>query len=142
MKEITSLFSASKCPLLRSPLTATSKLIFTVIVLSVFACLLCRISVQFTSVAQSCLTLCDPMGCSTPGFPVHHQLQELSQTYVHRVSDPTLCPPLLLLPFSSCLQSFPVSFPGSFPMTQLFTSGGQIMGVSASASVLPMNIQD
>ena len=38
------------------------------------------------------------MGCSTPGFPVHHQLQELSQTYVHRVSDATLCPPLLLLP--------------------------------------------
>ena len=98
MKEITSLFSASKCPLLRSPLTAPSKLIFTVIVLSVFACLLCRISVQFRSVAQSCLPLCHPMGCSTPGFPVHHQLQELSHTYVHRASDPTLFPPLLFLP--------------------------------------------
>ena len=44
-------------------------------------------SVQFSSVAQSCLTLCDPMDDSTPGFPVHHQLQELTQTHVHRVSD-------------------------------------------------------
>ena len=42
---------------------------------------------QFSSVAQSCLTLCDPMGCSTPGFPVHYQLPELTQTHVHRVSD-------------------------------------------------------
>ena len=44
-------------------------------------------SVQFSSVAQLCLTLCDPMDCSTPGFPVHHQLPELAQTHVHRVSD-------------------------------------------------------
>ena len=44
-------------------------------------------SVQFSSVTQSCLTLCDPMNCSTPGFPVHHQLTELTQTHVHRVSD-------------------------------------------------------
>ena len=42
---------------------------------------------QFSSVAQSCLTLCDPMDCSTPGFPVQHQLPELAQTHVHRVSD-------------------------------------------------------
>ena len=44
-------------------------------------------SVQFSSVAQSCLTLCDPMDCSAPGFPVHHQLLELAQFHVHRVSD-------------------------------------------------------
>ena len=44
-------------------------------------------SVQFTSTAQSCLTLCHPMDCSTPGFPVHHQLLELTQTHVHQVSD-------------------------------------------------------
>ena len=44
-------------------------------------------SVQFSSVAQSCLTLCDPMDCSTPGLPVHHQLPEFTQTHVHRVSD-------------------------------------------------------
>ena len=45
------------------------------------------ISVQFSSVSQSCLTLCNPMHCSMPGFPVHHQLPELTQTHVHRVSD-------------------------------------------------------
>ena len=42
---------------------------------------------QFSSVAQSCLTFCDPMDCSTPGFPVHHQLLELGQTHVHQVGD-------------------------------------------------------
>ena len=45
------------------------------------------VSVQFSSVPQSCLTLCNPMDCSTPGFPVHPQLPELTQTHVHRVSD-------------------------------------------------------
>ena len=44
-------------------------------------------SVQFSSVAQLCLTLCDPMNRSTPGLPVHHQLPEFTQTHVHRVSD-------------------------------------------------------
>ena len=44
-------------------------------------------SAQFSSVAQSCPALLDPMGCSTPGFPVHHQLPELTPTHVHRVSD-------------------------------------------------------
>ena len=42
---------------------------------------------QFSSVIQLCLTLCDPIDCSTPGLPVHHQLPELAQTHVHRVSD-------------------------------------------------------
>ena len=57
-------------------------------------------SVQFSSMAQLCLTLCNPMDCSTPGFPVHHQLPELAQTHVHQVGDAihlTLCHPLLLL---------------------------------------------
>ena len=58
--------------------------------------------IQFSSVGQSCLPLCDPMDCSTPCFPVHHQLLELAQTHVHRVSDAIqpfiLCRPLLLLP--------------------------------------------
>ena len=60
--------------------------------------------VQFSSVTQLCLTLCDPMDCSTPAFPVHHQLLELTQTHVHQVggviqqSHP-LC--LLLLPSST-----------------------------------------
>ena len=97
-------------------------------------------SIQFSSVAQSCPTICNPMDCSTPGFPIHHQLPEFTQTHVHQVSDAIQPSHPLLSPFSSSLQSFPAL--GSFPMNQFFTSGGQSIGVSASASVLPMNIQD
>ena len=43
--------------------------------------------IGFSSVARSCLTLCDPMDCSTPGFPVHHQLPEFTQTHVYQVGD-------------------------------------------------------
>ena len=81
------------------------------------------------------------MDCSMPGFPVHHWLPELAQTRVHRVGrwcHPTISSSVVL--FSSCLQSFPAS--GSFPMSQFFASGGWSIGVSASASVLPVNIQD
>ena len=74
-----------------------------------------------------------------PGFSVHHQLLELAQTHVHRVGD-AIQPSHPVVPFSSCLQSSPAS--ESFPVSQFFTSGGQSIGVSASASVLPMNIQD
>ena len=94
---------------------------------------------QFSSVAHSCPTLWDPMDCSTPGFPVHHQILELAKTHVHRVGDATQ-PYHPVIPFSSCLQSFTAS--GSFQMSQFFQSGGQSIGVSASTSVLPMNIQD
>ena len=89
---------------------------------------------QFT---QLCPTLCDPMDCSMPGIPVHHQLPELAHS----------CPlswwrhPIIsssVIPFSSCLQSFPAS--GSFLRSQFFPSGGQNNG--ASALVLPVNIQD
>ena len=107
-------------------------------------CMACRMlvpsSVQFISVAQSCPTLCKTMDCSTPGFPVHHHLLELAQTHVHRVSDTIQPSHPLSSPFSSCPQSFPAS--GFFQMNQFFESGGQSIGVSASASVLPMNIQD
>ena len=96
--------------------------------------------IQFRSVTQSYLPLCDPVDCSTPGFPVHHQFLEFVQTHVHRVSEAILTTSFSIVPFSSCLQSFPAS--GSFPMSQLFTSGGQRVEASASASVLPMNIQD
>ena len=96
-------------------------------------------SVQFTSVTQSCPTLCDPMNRSTPGLPFHQQLLEFTQTHVHRVGD-AIQPSHPVIPFSSYPQSLPAS--GSFPMSQLFTSGGQSVGVSASASVLPMNTQD
>ena len=64
-----------------------------------------QLSVQFSSVAQSCPTLCDPMNRSTPGLPVHHQLPEFTQTHVHRDGDaiqpshPLLSPsPLALNP--------------------------------------------
>ena len=53
---------------------------------------------MFSSVAQSCPTLRNPVACSTPGFPVHHQILELAQTHVHRVGDVILCRPLLFLP--------------------------------------------
>ena len=94
--------------------------------------------VKWSEVTQSCLTLCDPMDYSMPGFPVYHHLPELAQTHVHLVSD-AIQPSHPLSSFSSCLQPFPAS--GSCPMSRLFTSGGQSIGVSASASVLPMKIQ-
>ena len=50
-------------------------------------CSMCLSSVQFSSVTQSCLTLCDPMNRSTPGLPLHHHLLEFTQTHVHRVGD-------------------------------------------------------
>ena len=95
-------------------------------------------SVQFSSVAQPCPTFCEPMDCSTPGFPVHHQLPEFTQTHIHWVGDAIhliLCHPLLLHP-----QSFPAS--GSFQINQFFILGGQSIGDSASVAVFPMNIQN
>ena len=70
-------------------------------------------SVQFNSVAQSCPTLCDPMNCSTPGLPVHHQLPEFTQTHVHCVSDaiqPSHPLSLLLL------------LPSIFPSNRIFSN--------------------
>ena len=99
-----------------------------------------RTRVQFSSVVQLCLTLCDPVDCNTPGFPVHHQLLEFTQTHVRLSQWCHLTISSSVFPFSSGLQSFPAW--GSFQMSQLFASGGQSIGVSASASVLPMNIQD
>ena len=88
------------------------------------------VNVQFSSVIQSCPTLCDPMDCSTPGLPVHHYLPEFTQTHVpsnHLI----LCRPLLLPP-----SIFPAS--GSFQMSRLFTSSGKRIGLSASTSVFPI----
>ena len=90
---------------------------------------------QFSSVAQSCLTLCDPMDCSTPIFPVHHQLP--NSCPLSWWCQPTISSSAV--PFFSCLQSFPAS--ASFQMSQFFPSCGRSIGVSASTSVLPMNIQ-
>ena len=82
---------------------------------------------------------CNSMNCSMPSFPVLHYLPESAQTHVHWVSD-SIQPSQPVAPFSSCLQSFPAS--RSFPMSQFYSSGGQSIAVSASASFLPMNIQD
>ena len=94
---------------------------------------------QFSSVAQSCLTLYDLMDCSTPGLPVHHQLPELTQAHVHRVGD-------------AIQPSHPLSspFPPAFNVSQhqgLFksvSSSNQVAKVLEfiSTSVFPMNTQD
>jgi len=78
--------------------------------------------VQFSSVTQLCPTLCDSMDFSMSGFPVHHQLLELTETHVHWAGDAISSS---VIPFSSCLWSFPAS--GFFQMNQFFTSGGQIL---------------
>ena len=90
--------------------------------------------IHFISVTQSYLTLFDPVDCSMPGFPVHLQLPELTQTCVW-VGE---CHPIIssfVIPLSSRLQSFPTS--GSFPVSQFFTSGGQ--SISISFSISPSN---
>ena len=97
-------------------------------------------SVRFSSVTQLCPTLCEPMDYSTAGLPVHHQLSEFTQIHVHWFGDviqpshplSSLSPPALNLTQQQ----------GFFQISQFFASGSQSFGVSASASVLPMNIQD
>ena len=97
-------------------------------------------SVEFSSVTQLCLTLCNPMDCSTPGLPVHHKLPKLTQIYVQELVRPPnhliLCYPLLFLP-------------SIIPSIRIFSNESafcirwpKYWRVSASASVLPMNIQD
>ena len=96
---------------------------------------------KFSSVQSlSSVWLCDPIDWSMPRFPVHHCN---SRSLLKLIQSSWWCDPTIsssVVPFSSCLQSFPAS--GSFPMSQSFTSDDQSIGVSASASVLPMNIQD
>ena len=86
--------------------------------------------VQFNSVAQSCLTLCDPMDCSTPGFPVHCQLSEFAQAHVHQVGD-------------AIQPSHPLSSP-SLPAFNLSQHQGIFQGISSShqvAKVLEFQLQ-
>ena len=95
-------------------------------------------SVPLRSVAQSCLTLCDPMQNTRPPCP-----SPTPEAYSDPCCSSRWCHPTIsssVVPFSSCLQSFPASV--SFPMSQFFASGGQSIGVSASPSVLPKNIRD
>ena len=94
---------------------------------------------QFSSVSQSCLTLCDPMNCSMTGLPVHHQLLEFTQTHVHRIGD---------APSNHFIICCPLLLPSSiFPSIRVFSKESDFCirwpnGVSASASVLSINIQD
>ena len=95
------------------------------------------------SVQSSCSVMSNSLwslDCSMPGFPVHHQLPELAQTPVHWVGDAIQPSHPLPSPSPPAPKSLPES--GFFPMSQLFTWGGQSIRVSASASVLPMDIQD
>ena len=98
------------------------------------------VPLQFSSVPQSCLTLCIPRYCSTPGLPVHSQLPEFTQTHVHWVSD-------------AIQSSHPLSSPsppafslsqhqGLFQGVSSLHQVAKVLGVSPAASVLPMNIQD
>ena len=93
----------------------------------------CQFSVSVIS------TLCEPMDCSMPGFPIYHQLPELAQTHVIKLLKPSnhliLCRPRLLLP--SIFPSIRV-----FSNESILCIGGQSMGISALTSILPMNIQD
>ena len=104
--------------------------------------IICRLKIyiQSSSIAQSCPTLCDPMNCSTPGLPVHHQLPEFTQTHVHWVGD-------------AIQPSHPVSSPsppapnpsqhqGLFQWVNSLHEVAKVLGFSALASVLPKNTQD
>ena len=106
-------------------------------VLLTFSC-----SVQFSSVQSLSRVwlFATPLNGSTPGLPVHHKLPEFTQTHAHQVGDAIQPSHPLSSPSPPAPKSLPAS--GYFPMSQLFTSGGQSIGVSASASVLPMNTQD
>ena len=98
--------------------------------------ILLKSTVQLSSVPQLCPTLCDPVDCSTPGFPVHHfqsLLKLMSIKSVMPSNHVILCSPLLLPP--SIFTNIRV-----FRISQFFVSGGQSIGVSASASVLPVNV--
>ena len=99
-----------------------------------------RKAIQFSSVAQSCPALCDPMNCSMPGLPVHHQLPELAQTHVYQVRDAiqpshplsSPSPPALNLSQHQVL----------FKWVSSSHQVAKVFEVSASTSVLPMNTQD
>ena len=103
---------------------------------------------SYFSVAKLCLTLCDPIDCSMPGFPDLHHLQSLLRLMSIELVMPSnhliLCHLLLLLPsiFHQHLHQHHLqSTSGSFPVSWLFALGGQTIGVSASLSVLPVDIQ-
>ena len=93
-------------------------------------------SVQFSPVIQSCLILFDPMDCSMPGLPVHHQLPEVTQTHVHRVGD-------AVQPSHPLWSPSPPTFNLSWhqDLFHWVSSSHHVAEVLATASVFPMNIQ-
>ena len=102
-----------------------------------------KFSTQFSSVQFSRSVVSNslrPHESQHARLPVHHKLPEFTQTHAHQVGDAIQPSHPLSSPSPPAPQSLPAS--GSFPMSQLFTSAGQSTGVSASASVLPMNTQD
>ena len=108
--------------------------------LSAFFPIRCFSSVQFSSVIQSCPTLCSPMNLSTPGLPVHHQLPEFTQTHVHRAGD-------AIQPSHPLSGPFPPApnlsqHQGLFQWVSSSREVAKVLGVSASTSVLRMNTQD
>ena len=105
-----------------------------------FIILSSRFLIQFSSVTQSCLTLCNPMDYSTPGFPVHHQHPELTQTHVHQVIDAIRLshPPPSPSPLTFNLSQHQ----GLFKRVSALHQVAKVLRVSVSASVLPVNIQD
>ena len=94
---------------------------------------------QFSSIAQLCPTLCNPMNHNMPGLPAHYQLQESTQTHVHRVSDAIQPPHPLSSPSPPALN---LSQHQGLFQSHFFVSAGQSIGVSPSPSVPPMNTQD
>ena len=97
-------------------------------------------TVQFSSVTQSWPTLCDPMDCCMPGIPCPSPIPRACS---NSCPSSHWCHPTIsssVVPFFSCLQTLPAS--GSFSISQFFAAGGQSIEALASASVLPMNIQD
>ena len=100
-----------------------------------------RSSVQFSSVQSlSCVRLCDPMNCSTPGLPIHHQLLEFTQTHVHRVCD--IIQPSHPLSSPSPPAPNPSQHQSLFQRVNSSHEVAVSTGVSALASVLPKNTQD
>ena len=96
--------------------------------------------IQFSSVAQSCPTLCNPMNCSTPGLPVHHQLPEFTQTHIHQVGDTIQPSHPLSSPFPPAPN--PSQHQSLFQWVNSSHEVAKVLGVSALASVLPKNTQD
>ena len=108
--------------------------IFTVVQHTKSKHLSIAVMTSFSSVAQSCPTLCDPKNCSTPGFPVHHQLLELAQTHIHQVSDAIQPSHPLSSPSPSAFNLSQQT--GCFLMSQFSASGGQSIGASVSVLLI------